>query len=182
MKKIYTPLKNEIILELKAGDEVYLSGLIYTARDMAHKRMAELIDKGEELPFEIEGSVIFYAGPTPPKPGEVIGSIGPTTSSRMDIYTPILLKKGLKGMIGKGNRDINVVQSIMANKSVYFVAVGGAAALISKTIKSSKIICWEDLGTEAIRELYVESLPLVVAIDCYGNNLYEIGPKNYKII
>ncbi len=182
MKKIYTPLRQETICELKAGDEVYLTGIIYTARDMAHKRLIEIIKNNEKIPFELLGSVIYYAGPTPVRPGEIAGSVGPTTSERMDIYTPKLLEFGLKGMIGKGNRSDEVIESIVKNKAVYFTAIGGAAALLSKSIKSLQLYCWKDLGPEAIYKLYVEDFPLIVAIDSEGNNLYEIGPKRYSKI
>lgn len=180
MIKIETPLNDEIIMKLRAGDEVFISGKIYTARDAAHKRLVELLNKGEPLPFDINCNIIYYVGPTPAKPGYPIGSAGPTTSGRMDIFTPKLLDAGLKGMIGKGNRSKEVINSIIKNKAIYFVAIGGAAALISKSIKSSKIVCYEDLGTEAVRELEVEDFPAIVAIDIYGNNLYEIGPLKYK--
>lgn len=180
MIKIKTPLNDEIIQGLKAGDEVYISGIIYTARDMAHKRLNELIDKNENLPINLEGNIIYYVGPTPAKPGEVIGSAGPTTSGRMDPFTPKLLDKGLKGIIGKGNRSKEVIDSLIKNKAIYFVAIGGAGALISKCIKSSKVVCYEDLGTEAIRELVVEDFPVIVAIDSQGNNLYKIGPEKFK--
>ena len=180
MIKIKTPLINEIIMKLKAGDEVFISGKIYTARDAAHKRFVDLLNRGEPLPFDINNNIIYYVGPTPAKPGYPIGSAGPTTSGRMDIFTPKLLDAGLKGMIGKGNRSKEVINSIIKNKAIYFVTIGGAAALISKSIKSSKIVCYEDLGTEAVRELEVEDFPAIVAIDIYGNNLYELGPLKYK--
>ncbi|MCR4421921.1 MAG: Fe-S-containing hydro-lyase [Exilispira sp.] len=180
--KISTPLLDDVIKELKAGDEIYISGKIYTARDMAHSRLIDLIQKGEKLPIDLKGNVIYYAGPTPPKEGQVIGSIGPTTSGRMDPFAPKLLDAGLKGMIGKGNRSKEVIESIIKNRGIYFVTIGGAGALISKSIKSSKIICYEDLGTEAIRELVVEDFPAIVAIDSLGNNLYEIGIDRYRKI
>ena len=178
-KYINAPLKEEEIVNLNAGDYVYITGTIYTARDAAHKRMFEAVLRGEELPFSVKDNIIYYLGPTPEKDGQVIGSAGPTTSSRMDKYTPLLLDNGLKGMIGKGKRNSEVIDSIIKNKGVYFAAVGGAGALLSKKIKSSKIIAYEDLGTEAIRELYVENFPVIVVIDSYGKNLYEIAVNEY---
>ncbi len=180
MKKITTPLTEDKIKDLKVFDEVLISGIIYTARDMAQKRLVEIIDKNQSLPFELKENIIFYAGPTPAKPGETIGSVGPTTSGRMDIYTPKLLDCGLKGIIGKGNRNRQVVESIVKNKAVYFVAIGGIAAFLSKSVKESQMVCWEDLGTEAIYKLAVEDFPAIVAIDSSGNNIYEIGFKKYK--
>lgn len=182
MIKIKTPLDNNKIEYLKVGDQVLISGIIYTARDMAHKRLYDIIENKKELPFDLKGQIIYYMGPTPKKTNQVIGSAGPTTGERMDIFTPKLLDAGLKGMIGKGNRSKVVIDSIVKNKAIYFVAIGGAAALISKTIKSSKIICYEDLATEAIMQLIVEDFFAIVAIDCSGNNLYEIGPKKYAKI
>lgn len=178
-KYINAPLKEEEIVNLNSGDYVYITGTIYTARDAAHKRMFEAVLRGEELPFSVKDNIIYYLGPTPEKDGQVIGSAGPTTSSRMDKYTPLLLDNGLKGMIGKGKRNSEVIDSIIKNKGVYFAAVGGAGALLSKKIKSSKIIAYEDLGTEAIRELYVENFPVIVVIDSYGKNLYEIAVNEY---
>ncbi|MGL4572110.1 MAG: Fe-S-containing hydro-lyase [Clostridium sp.] len=179
VKRIITPLSNCEIDELKCGDSVLLTGTLYTARDAAHKRLIELLDKGEKLPFDIEGEIIYYVGPTPPKPGMVIGSAGPTTSYRMDAYAPKLLDLGLKGMIGKGLRNDEVLNSIKKNKAIYFGAIGGAAALIGKSIVKSEIIAYEDLGSEAIRKLEVKDLPLVVVIDSLGNNLYDIGREEY---
>lgn len=179
VKRVITPLNDLEISELKCGDSVLLTGTIYTARDAAHKRLIELIEKGEELPFALEGETIYYVGPTPPKPGMVIGSAGPTTSYRMDAYAPKLLDLGLKGMIGKGLRNEEVIESIKKNKAIYFGAIGGAAALIGKSIIKSEVIAYEDLGSEAIRRLEVKDLPLVVIIDSLGNNLYEIGKENY---
>ncbi len=176
-KFIKTPLTNEIVQSLQAGDYVYITGIIYTARDAAHKRMYESLKEGEALPFDIENNIVYYLGPTPEREGQVIGSAGPTTSSRMDKYTPVLLEKGMKGMIGKGKRSNEVIISIQKNNAVYFAAVGGAGALLSKKIKSSRIIAYDDLGTEAIRELYVEDFPVIVVIDTKGNNLYEIVMK-----
>lgn len=180
MKNIKTPLTLEKIMDLKIGDLVYLTGTIYTARDQAHKRLIESIEKGEELPFDIENSVIYYVGPCPEKEGQIIGSAGPTSSYRMDSYTHKLLELGLKGMIGKGKRDESVINSIKKHKALYFSAIGGAGALISDCIKSCKIIAYEDLATEAIRELYVENLPLIVSIDFKGNNLYNREVIKYK--
>nr|WP_295684164.1 Fe-S-containing hydro-lyase [uncultured Lachnoclostridium sp.] len=172
-KHITTPIDTSKVIALKAGDYVYLTGRIYTARDAAHKRMFEALQQKEELPFDIINQVIYYLGPTPARDGQVIGSAGPTTSSRMDKYTPSLLNLGLKGMIGKGKRNDDVIDSMKKNKAVYFAAIGGAGALLSKCIKSSRVIAYEDLGTEAIRELWVENLPVIVVIDSEGNNFYE---------
>ena len=177
---IETHLKKEDIKKLRAGDIVKISGIIYTARDAAHKKMCELLEKGQKLPFEPEGAVIYYVGPTPEKPGQVIGSAGPTTSGRMDAYTPLLLSAGVKGMIGKGERSGMVRESIIENKAVYFAAAGGAAALISRSIISSKVIAYEELGTEAVRELTVRDFPVIVINDIYGNDLYAEGQKKYR--
>lgn len=176
---IKTPLTENIIEELQAGDYVYITGTIYSARDAAHKRIYDAVLKGEEIPFPIKDSLVYYLGPTPEKEGQVIGSAGPTTSSRMDKYTPLLMEKGLKGMIGKGKRSEDVIKAIIKNKGIYFAAVGGAGALLSKKILNSKIIAYSDLGTEAIRELYVENFPVIVVIDCKGNNLYETAVNEY---
>lgn len=173
-KYIKTPLTTEVTKDLNAGDYVYITGIIYTARDAAHKRMFETMQEGKSIPFELSNNIIYYLGPTPEREGQIIGSAGPTTSSRMDKYTPLLLENGLKGMIGKGKRSNEVINSIIENKAVYFAAVGGAGALLSKRIKASKVIAYDDLGTEAIRELYVEDFPVVVVVDSSGNNLYEI--------
>lgn len=178
-KRITTPLTEEKVRDLKAGDSVLISGTIYTARDAAHKRLVELLEKGEKLPMDIKDAIIYYVGPTPAKPGHVFGSAGPTSSYRMDPYAPILLDKGLKGMIGKGLRSKEVIESMKKNTAVYFGAIGGAAALIGKCVKKSELIAYEDLGSEAIRKLEVENLPAVVVIDCHGNNLYEIGQSEY---
>lgn len=176
---IKAPLDNEIIRQLKAGDMVYLSGTIYTARDAAHKRLIELINSGKDLPFNIEGAIVYYVGPTPAKPDRVIGSAGPTTSYRMDAYAPRLLDLGLKGIIGKGDRSESVTDSIKKNNCVYFAAIGGAGAYLANCIKSSKIIAYEDLGAEAIYELEVENFPVIVAIDSEGRNYYKIGRNEY---
>ncbi|APQ77346.1 Fe-S-containing hydro-lyase [Clostridium botulinum] len=177
--KINTPLTEDKIKSLKAGDMVLITGTIYTARDAAHKRLIDALEKGRNLPFEVKNSIIYYVGPTPAKPGMEIGAAGPTTSYRMDTYTPKLLNLGLKGMIGKGKRSKEVIESIVKNKAVYFGAIGGAAALISKSIKKSEVIAYEDLDSEAIRKLEVEDLPVTVIIDSKGNNLYEDGLKDY---
>lgn len=175
-----TPLTDDDVLKLQAGDRVYLTGVIYTARDAAHKRLLNLIEKGEPLPIELAGQIIYYVGPTPAKPGKVIGSAGPTTSYRMDSLTVPLLEKGLKGMIGKGKRSAEIREALQKYNSVYFGAIGGAAALISKCVKKVEIIAYEDLGPEAIRRLEVENLPVVVANDCHGNDVYQEAIKKYK--
>ncbi len=180
-KHIKTPITEEITKELHAGDYVFITGIIYTARDAAHKRMYESMIKGEKIPFNLTDNIIYYLGPTPEREGQVIGSAGPTTSSRMDKYTPLLLEHGLKGMIGKGKRNSEVIDSIVKNKGVYFAAVGGAGALLSKKIIKSKVIAYDDLGTEAIRELYVDEFPIIVVIDSQGNNLYETAYKEFYI-
>ena len=170
---INAPIDNEIVNSLKAGDCVYITGTIYTARDAAHKRMYEAIKNGENIPFELKNNIIYYLGPSPAREGQVIGSEGPTTSSRMDKYTPLLLEHGLKGMIGKGKRSDNVIESMYKNNAVYFAAIGGAGALLSKCIKKAEVIAYDDLGTEAIRKLEVENLPAIVVIDNKKNNMYE---------
>lgn len=172
-KYITTPITEEIVSELKAGDYVYITGTIYTARDAAHKRLYEALQKGEELPIDLNNNTLYYLGPSPAREGQVIGSAGPTTSSRMDKYTPLLLEKGLKGMIGKGKRSPEVIEAMEKNHAVYFAAIGGAGALLSKCIKKAEVIAYEDLGTEAIRKLEVEKLPVIVVIDEQRNNLYE---------
>ena len=181
IKNITPPLTDEVLKDLKAGDTVSISGVIYTGRDAAHKRMVEALKKGEKLPFDLQGQIIYYVGPTPPKPGQVIGACGPTTSYRMDPYAPILIKHGLKGMIGKGTRGKDVKDAMMKYKAVYFAAVGGAGALLSASVKESKIIAYEDLGPEAVRRLVVENFPAVVVNDIYGNDLYEQGRKEFEI-
>lgn len=181
-KYIKTPLTKEITRTLRAGDYVYISGIIYTARDAAHKRMYESIVREEELPFDLKNTIIYYLGPTPEREGQVIGSAGPTTSSRMDKYTPKLLELGLKGMIGKGKRNEEVIKSIVKNTGVYFAAVGGAGALLSKRITASRVIAYDDLGTEAIRELYVKDFPVIVVIDYEGNNFYETATQLYETL
>ena len=178
-KYISAPLKDETIRELKSGDYVYISGTIYTARDAAHKRMYESMLANETIPMNLENNIIYYMGPSPAREGRPIGSAGPTTASRMDKYAPDLLDLGLKGMIGKGKRSKAVIDAIVRNGAVYFAAVGGAGAILSKCIKKSTVIAYDDLGTEAIRELEVEDLPVVVVIDSDGNNLYETAIKEY---
>ena len=174
-----TPLSDEDVSKLKAGDTVKLTGTIYTARDAAHKRLVDLLDEGKELPIPLEGQIIYYVGPSPTPPGKPIGSAGPTTSYRMDPYAPALLDQGLKGMIGKGARSDAVVDAMKRNTAVYFAATGGAAALISRSITSAEIVAYEDLGAEAIRKLTVEGFPAIVAQDCRGGNVYEEGQKKY---
>lgn len=173
MKRITLPLTDEQISSLKAGDSVLLSGTMITGRDAAHKRLFELAEKGEELPVNIKGETIYYVGPAPAKPGYAVGPAGPTSSYRMDKYAPKLLDMGLKGMVGKGKRNDDVIDAIIRNHAVYFAAIGGAAALIAKSIKKTEPVCYEDLGTESVRRYYVEDFPCVVAIDCKGNNVYK---------
>ena len=179
-KRIHAPLLAQELETLRAGDSVLLSGTIYTGRDAAHKRLCALVAEGKPLPFDIRGQVIYYAGPCPAKPGDAIGSCGPTTSYRMDAYAPTLCDLGLIGMIGKGQRSPAVIDAIRRNGGVYFAATGGAGALIAGSVKAARVIAFEDLGTEAIRELQVEDLPLIVAIDSEGGNLYEEGPARYR--
>lgn len=181
MKNLKVPLSDSDIADLKAGEQILLSGTIYTARDAAHRRMVEALDRGAPLPLDIKGQVIYYVGPTPAKPGQVIGSAGPTTSSRMDVYTPRLLNEGLKGMIGKGKRSAEVVEAITKNKAVYFAAAGGAGALLSKRIKKAEVVAYGDLGPEAIYRLEVEEFPVIVVNDIYGNDLYKEAQKNRQI-
>ena len=179
-KHITAPITKETAKSLHAGDYVYVTGTIYTARDAAHKRMDEALDRGESLPIDIKDQAIYYMGPSPAREGRPIGSAGPTTASRMDKYAPDLLDLGLKGMIGKGKRSKAVIDAIVRNGAVYFAAVGGAGAILSKCIKKSTVIAYDDLGTEAIRELEVENFPVVVVIDSEGNNLYETAIKEYR--
>ncbi len=178
-KKITMPLTAEKTKDLRCGDNVLISGVIYTGRDAAHKRLVELLEAGKDLPIDVKDSVIYYVGPAPARPGQVIGSAGPTTSYRMDAYAPALLDLGLKGMIGKGKRSQEVVEAMKRNGAVYFGAIGGAGALLSKCIKKAEVVCYEDLGAEAVRRLEVEDLPAVVVIDSQGNNLYERGRADY---
>ncbi|MFR8990119.1 MAG: Fe-S-containing hydro-lyase [Fusobacterium sp.] len=177
---ITTPLKEEDITKLKAGDTVKITGVIYTARDAAHARLVKLLDEGKELPIDVKGQVIYYVGPTPAKPGRPIGSAGPTTSYRMDAYAPRLIKEGLKGMIGKGARSKEVKDAIKSEKAVYFAAVGGAAALIAKSIKKAEIITYEDLGAEALRRMEVVDFPAIVINDIYGGDLYQEGQAKWN--
>jgi len=179
--KLTTPLTDEQAASLKIGDKVILSGEIYTGRDAAHKRLVEALDRGEELPFDPKGAVIYYVGPSPAKPGQVIGSAGPTTSYRMDAYAPRLIALGMKGMIGKGRRGDNVKEAMAEHKAVYFGATGGAAALISKCIKKCDIIAYDDLGPEAIRRLEVEDFPLIVVTDSHGGDQYIEGRKQFEV-
>ena len=178
--EIKTPLTRDKARELKAGDIVKITGYIYTARDAAHKRMTEAAKKGEKLPFDPENQIVYYVGPTPAKPGEVIGSAGPTTSGRMDAYAPEMMELGLTGMIGKGKRNDAVKEAMKKYGAVYFAATGGAAALISSHIKEAELIAYEDLGTEAVRRLYVEDFPVVVVIDSFGNDIYETEKLKYR--
>ena len=179
-KRIAAPIDKETVRTLIAGDYVYITGTIYTARDAAHKRMKEALDRSESFPFDIRGQIIYYMGPSPAREGHPIGSAGPTTASRMDRYTPELLDLGLGAIIGKGKRTKEVLDAVVRNQSVYFAAVGGAGALLSKCIRSSEVIAYEDLGTEAIRKLYVEDFPVIVVADCKGNNLYETAIEKYR--
>ena len=179
-KYIKAPLEKEIVKTLRAGDYVYITGTIYTARDAAHKRMDETLREGKELPVPLKDEIVYYMGPSPAREGRVIGSAGPTTASRMDKYTPKLLDLGLGGMIGKGKRSKEVIDAIIRNQSVYFAAVGGAGALLSKCFQESEVVAYDDLGTEAIRRLTVKNFPVIVVIDCEGNNLYETAIEQYK--
>lgn len=179
-KRITAPLTDAVTMGLKAGDKVLITGVLYTARDAAHKRLLELLDRGENLPFDIKGQIIYYVGPTPPKPGQVIGSAGPTTSGRMDAYTSRLLDLGLKGMVGKGARNKDVIDSIKKNKAVYMAAVGGAAALIARSIKKAEIVAYEDLGPEAVRRLEVVDFPAIVVNDAEGGDLFLQGVEKYR--
>ena len=178
-KRVTLPLTPELARTLKAGDTVLLTGEIYTSRDAGHKRMCEALARGEKLPFDPENATIYYVGPTPAKPGQVIGSAGPTTSGRMDAYAPTMMSVGARGMIGKGARLPEVIEAMKKYDGVYFGAIGGAGALLAKQIKSAELVAYEDLGAEALRRLYVEDMPLVVIIDSEGNNLYETGRADY---
>jgi len=179
--RLTPPLSDADVERLRAGDQVLLSGVVYTARDAAHARLVDLIEKGEPLPFDLRGQIIYFVGPTPAPPGRPIGSAGPTTSYRMDPYSPVLVAHGLKGMIGKGKRSHDVKEALRRHKAVYFGAVGGAAALISKRILSAEIVAYEDLGPEAIRRLVVKDFPVVVVNDAHGGDLYEEGRKRYAV-
>lgn len=180
MKKIQTPLTEAMIKEMRIGEELVITGTIYGARDAAHKKMVESLAKGEPLPIPLEGQIIYYVGPCPAKPGEAIGSAGPTTSGRMDAYAPILLDLGLKGMIGKGQRTSEVIQAMQRNEAVYLGAVGGAGALLAQRIKKAQVVAYPELGPEAVWEFQVEDFPVIVIIDYQGNNLYQEGPKTYS--
>ncbi len=179
--KLYTPLTDEVIEKLRVGQRVLLNGVLLTARDAAHKKLNKFLELGNELPFSLKGLVIYYVAPTPAKPGQVIGSAGPTTSSRMDIYTPRLLALGIKGTIGHGKRSPQVVKALKKYQAIYFVAVGGTAALIAKSIKENRLIAFPELGAESIQELVVENFPVIVANDIYGGDIYEEGWKKYAI-
>ena len=180
-KKVTLPLTDEILQDLKAGDNVLLTGIMYVARDAAHKRMVEALEQGKPLPFDIRGQTIYFMGPSPAKPGQPIGSAGPTTSGRMDSYSPRLIAEGLKGMIGKGMRSQVVKDAVKKYRAVYFAAIGGAGALISKSIKRSEVIAYEELGAEAIRRLEVEDFPVTVINDIYGGDLYQEGKAKYRV-
>ena len=179
-KHITAPFTDETVRSLKAGDSVLITGVIYAARDAAHQRLTETLNRGEKLPVDLKGQVVYYVGPSPAKPGEPIGSAGPTTAGRCDAYTPQLLDQGLKGMIGKGNRSAAVVESMKKNGVVYLVSVGGAAALISRSIKAYDVVAYEDLGPEALARMEVVDFPAIVAIDCEGNDFYEVGQAKYR--
>lgn len=179
VKRISGTIDAETARSLRAGDQVLYTGKVYTARDAAHARLVELMDRGEELPFDIRDAIIYYAGPAPAKPGMVMGSVGPTTAYRMDPYAPRLLDAGQRAMIGKGARGQAVIDAMKRNDAVYFAAVGGIAALMAQSVKDVQLVCYEDLGTEAIRLLTVEDMPLTVAIDCQGNSIYDLGPAAY---
>lgn len=179
--KITAPLDDAAVAKLKAGDQVSITGVIYTARDTAHKRLVDALDAGQSLPFDMNGQVIYYVGPSPAKPGKVIGSAGPTTSYRMDAYAERLMEKGMKGMIGKGMRDKKVIEAMKKHKCVYFAAIGGAAALIARSIKAVEIIAYEDLGPEAVRRMEVVDFKAVVINDIYGNDLYDMGKAQYRV-
>jgi len=180
-KKVTLPLTDDAVKVLKAGDNVLLTGVMYVARDAAHKRMIEALDRNEPLPFDIKGQTIYYMGPSPSRPGRVIGSAGPTTSGRMDVYTPRLIEEGLRGMIGKGMRSLDVKGAVKKHGAVYLAAIGGAGALISKSIKKSEVIAYEELGAEAVRRLEVEDFPATVINDIYGGDLYQEGRAKYRI-
>ena len=179
--RIKAPLEASDVKRLKAGDRVLVSGVVYTARDAAHKRLVEALEAGQKLPFDLEGQIIYYVGPCPAKPGQALGSCGPTTSGRMDPYTPTLIARGLRGMIGKGSRVPAVVEAMRKHGAVYLAAIGGAGALAAKTVKKAEMVAYEDLGPEAIRRLEVEDFPAVVCIDAQGNDLYEAGRAKYRV-
>jgi len=179
MRHLTAPLTEADVLSLRAGEHVLLSGTVYTARDAAHLRMLALIDEGQPLPIDLSGQVIYYAGPTPTPPGKPVGSIGPTTSTRMDSSTPTLLAHGLRGMIGKGGRSAAVIEAMKQHKAVYFAAIGGAAALMAQCVTSLEVVCWDDLGPESVKRLTLQELPLIVAIDAEGRDAFELGQKEY---
>lgn len=179
--RIKAPLEASDVKRLKAGDRVLVSGVVYTARDAAHKRLVEALEAGQKLPFDLEGQIIYYVGPCPAKPGQALGSCGPTTSGRMDPYTPTLIARGLRGMIGKGSRVPAVVEAMRKHGAVYLAAIGGAGALAAKTVKKAEMVAYEDLGPEAIRRLEVEDFPAIVCIDAQGNDLYEAGKAKYRV-
>jgi len=178
--RLKPPLSDEVVERLKIGDRIFINGVIYTGRDAAHKRLFDLLQEGKDLPFDIKGQIIYYVGPTPAKPGQTFGSAGPTTSYRMDAYSPPLIEKGLKGMIGKGMRSDAVKEAMKKHKAVYLAATGGAGALLGKRVKKAQVVAYEDLGPEAIRRLEVEDLPVIVINDIYGNDLYIEGEKKYR--
>jgi fumarate hydratase subunit beta len=178
--RIKAPLLESDVKRLKAGDRVLVSGVVYTARDAAHKRLVEALEAGQKLPFDLEGQIVYYVGPCPAKPGQALGSCGPTTSGRMDPYTPTLIARGLRGMIGKGSRGPAVVEAMRKHGAVYLAAIGGAGALAAKTVRKAEMVAYEDLGPEAIRRLEVEDFPAVVCIDAQGNDLYEVGQARYR--
>lgn len=181
VKKVKLPLTDDTLKDLEAGDDVLLNGVIYVARDAAHKRMVEAMDRGQDLPFDVRGQTVYFMGPSPAKPGQVIGSAGPTTSGRMDSYSPRLIAAGLKGMIGKGNRSQAVKDAMKKHRAVYFAAIGGAGALISKSIKKAEVIAYDELGAEAVRRLEVEDFPVTVINDIYGGDLYQEGKARYRV-
>ncbi len=181
MMEIRSPLEPQAIEKLSAGDQVSITGVLYTARDAAHKRLIEALERGEELPFDIRGQTLYYMGPSPAKPGQVIGAAGPTTSGRMDVYSPRLIAAGLKGMIGKGARSPEVKEAIKKHKAIYFAAIGGAGALIARAIKKAELVAYEELGAEAILRLEVENFPAIVVNDAHGGDLYEEGKARYRI-
>jgi fumarate hydratase subunit beta len=181
VRNITSPLDMQVIEKLRTGDQVLISGTLYVARDAAHKRLVETLDKGEKLPFEVEGQTVYYMGPSPAKPGKVIGAAGPTTSGRMDAYAPRLMEAGLKGMIGKGARNQNVKDALKKHKVIYFAGIGGAGALISQCIKEAEVVAYDDLGAEALRRLTVENFPATVVNDIYGGDLYEEGKAKYQM-
>jgi fumarate hydratase subunit beta len=178
-KRIQVPLTDEVVTELKAGDSVLISGVVFTARDTAHKRLAQLLEQGEELPVDLKGQIIYYVGPSPARPGRIIGSAGPTTSGRMDLYTPLLLRHGVKGLIGKGLRSDAVRKALQENRALYMAATGGAGALLAKRIKAAEVVAYHELGPEAIHRFVVEDFPVTVINDSYGNDLYSSGRQRF---